>query len=127
MSGALLLGFGFWILLTADFSVPNVLIGLVGALLVSGLPASRLTARQLLGLLGATVALLPQALAQAFSIVLRTHDHEVITREPLRRPEDPWATFHQVFLITFTPKSLVVSHEEDGRVQVHTLERKERS
>jgi multicomponent Na+:H+ antiporter subunit E len=112
-------------LLTSDFSVSNSLIGLAGAVVVSGLPTVRFTARQLLCLMGATLALLPQALVQSCAMVLRSHDHEVVTPEPLRRPEDPWGAFHQVFLITFTPKTLVISHEEAGRVQVHSLERKE--
>lgn len=125
MSGAVLLAFCLWMLLTAEFSFANVGIGFGAAVLVSWLPKYRFSALQLLMLLWATVIRLPQALGQAFYIVLWSHDYEYITRLPLQHRRDPWRTFCQIFLITYTPKSLVMSDEEDGCVQVHSLERKD--
>ncbi len=127
MSGAVLLAFGLWMLLTTEFSLVNACFGWVVAVLVSWLPKYRFSALQLLHLLGATLFRLPQALAQAIWIVLMPHGHERTVHLPLQRPQDPWRSFCEVFLITYTPKSLVVSDEEDGIVQVHSLERKDLS
>lgn len=125
MSGAVLLAFGLWMLLTTEFSLVNVCFGVVAAVLVAWLPKYRFSALQLLRLAGATLFRLPQALAQTFWIVLMPHRHERIVPLRLQRPQDPWRTFCEIFLVTYTPKSLVVSDEEDGMVQVHSLERKD--
>jgi multicomponent Na+:H+ antiporter subunit E len=125
MSGAIVLCFCLWMLLTSAFTLANAVLGLVAAICVCWLPKHRFSALQLMLLVGFAVIRLPQALGQACWIVLRPHEHERITSLELQQAQDPWRAFCQIFLITYTPKSLVVSDEEDGCVQVHSLERKD--
>jgi len=125
MSGAMVLAFCLWMFLTSEFSIPNACLGLVAAVLVSWLPKHRFSALQLILLVGSVMIRLPQALGQACWIVLMPHDHERITALRLQHAQDPWRAFCQIFLITYTPKSLVVSDEKDGCVQIHSLERRD--
>jgi multicomponent Na+:H+ antiporter subunit E len=127
MSGPILLAFGIWMLLTADFSWLNAAVGLAGAVMVSLLPKHRFSAGQLLYLILSGLVRLPQALWEAFLVVLLPHRHERFIRQKMIHARNPWAVFCQTFIICFTPKSLVVSGEEEGKVRVHVLERKEPS
>ncbi len=125
MTGPVLLAFGIWMLFTADFSWPNAAVGLAGSLLVSMLHRHRFSAWQLVYLIGAALIRLPLAVWESFLIVIVPHRYERIVSRRISDPGNPWAVFCQTFIITFTPRSLVVSEEEDGQVQLHSLERKE--
>lgn len=123
MTGPVLLAFVIWMLFTAEFSWLNALIGLAGSMIVGLLNPYRFSAWQLIRLWAGMVIRLPQALWEAFRIVLLPHGCENLTEQSVDHPESPWSVFSQTFLITFTPKSLVISEEKDGRVQLHSLER----
>ncbi|MDF7825121.1 Na+/H+ antiporter subunit E [Pontiellaceae bacterium B12227] len=125
MTGPVLLAFCIWMLLTAEFSWLNAFIGLAGSMVVGLLNPYRFSARQLIHLWARVLIRLPQALWEALLIVLLPHRHERIAEQPVDHPESPWSVFSQTFLITFTPKSLVISEERDGRMQLHTVEREE--
>ena len=125
MTGPVLLAFGIWMLLTSDFSWLNAGIGLAGSILVSRLHRYRFSAWQLICLLGAALIRLPQAVWESFMIVLLPHRYERVSVRRVTDPQNPWAVFCQTFIITFTPRSLVISEEEEGEVRLHSLERKE--
>lgn len=124
MSGPLLLAFGIWMLLTADFTWPNVLLGLAGAVLVSLMPKHRFSAWQLLYLMLSVLFHLPQALWETLRIVLQPHRYEGTSSHRLFQAGNPWAVFCQTLIICLTPRSLVVSEQKHGQVTVHTLERR---
>ena len=125
MSGTVLLALGLWLLLTSDFSWGNVFLGLFGAVLVSRISRYRFSVHQLVSLGLGVLRSLPLALWQTLLIVCSPHHIERVKRVPLKHPTDPWACFCQVFLITFTPKSLVISDEHEGHVLLHSVEQKE--
>lgn len=125
MSGPFILAFGVWMLLTADFSWANVLVGLFAAGLVSLLPRHRFSAWQLLRLIISTLIRVPMALWESFCIVFLPHPNERISGRKLDHPENRWSVFCQTFIITFTPRSLVIS-EDDEEVRIHSLEREKR-
>jgi multisubunit Na+/H+ antiporter MnhE subunit len=125
MSGTVLLAFGLWLLLTSDFSWGNIILGFVGALLVSWVPKHRFSAYQLVSLVIGALSCLPVALWQSFSMVFNHRLVECIERVRLKNPTDPWACFRQVFLVTCTPSSLVISDEQEGHVQLHSLKKKD--
>jgi multicomponent Na+:H+ antiporter subunit E len=127
MTGPILLAFGIWMLFTSDFSWTNAVIGLAASVLVSLLNRHHFSARQLIGLIGTALIRLPQAIWESFMIVLLPHRHERISTYRMVDPKNPWAVFCQTFIVTFTPRSLVISEEKDGEVRTHSLERKERS
>ncbi|MFC1762417.1 hypothetical protein ACFL6U_10105 [Planctomycetota bacterium] len=126
MSGGILLAFGLWMLLTMDTSWLNGCIGLIAAVLVSWLPKHKFSAVQLLFFILSTLIRLPLVVWEALLIVFLPHRYERITCETLKDTDNPWTVFRQVFLITFTPKLLVISDEDElGQVHTHSLERKE--
>ena len=125
MTGPILLAFVIWMLFTSDFSALNALIGLVGSIIVALLSPHQFSAGQLLGLVVGTLIRLPKAIWESFLIILIPHRYEKISLEKVQDPKQPWSVFCQTFLITFTPRSLVISEEREGKIQLHTLARKE--
>lgn len=125
MSGTVLFAFVLWLLLTSDFSWGNVSMGLIGALLVSWVPKHRFSVSQLVSLVAGTLLRVPLALWQALYLICNPGLVERVERVPIKNPENPWSCFRQVFLITFTPKSVVISDEQEGQVQLHSLEKEE--
>ena len=125
MSGPILLAFGIWMLLTSEFSWLNAMIGLAGALVVSMLQPYRFSAGQFLKLAVLTLVYLPQAVGETFLMVFRPHTVERYQTHELKDPDNPWAAFMEVFIITFTPLTLVTSNERNGKIRLHVISRKE--
>jgi multicomponent Na+:H+ antiporter subunit E len=113
-----------WFLLTANLSFANIVIGVTVALL---LPQgdSRRSDRlgEWLRVLAKVFASIPQAYAEAFEMMLRPHQQEdiVLQRVPPRR--SPNLIFLDIFLITFTPKTIVLKYHEAGWFEVHRVNR----
>lgn len=124
MSGPVLLAFGIWMLLTADFTWPNAAAGLIASVAVSLLPKHRFSAWQLIYLVLSALVRIPQALWEVLRIVCLPHRYERITAHKLIHARNPWAVFCQTLIICFTPRSLVVSEQHKGEVKVHMLERR---
>ena len=125
MTGPVLLAFGIWMLFTADFSWLNVAVGLAASFAVSLLNLHRFSAWQLVRLIGTALLHLPVAVWESLCIVLLPHRHERMALRTVRDPGNPWAVFCQTFVITFTPRTLVCSEEEDGQLQLHSIERED--
>lgn len=125
MSGPVLLAFGIWMLLTADFSGTNAAVGFIAAVLVSRLVRYRFSAGQLLYLILSGLVRLPQAVWESLLMVLLPHRRERIASRRLAHATNPWAVFCQTLIATFTPCSLVIREEERGELRLHLLERKE--
>jgi multicomponent Na+:H+ antiporter subunit E len=124
MIGQFLLRLGIWLLLTANFSPVNVAIGVSVALL---LPQNSPKPQRLKDFFQAFVKILlaiPQAYREAFEMILRPHNHEVIVCERVRSRRSPELIFLEIFLITFTPKTIVVSYHHDGWYEVHHVRQK---
>lgn len=122
MIGQLILRLTIWFLLTANFSIANIIIGVCIAFL---LPRSSTSPERLRGLLrglGKIVLAIPQAYAEAIELMLRPHTEEeiVIERVPPRR--SPGLVFLDIFLITFTPKTTVLKYHEEGWYDVHRVQ-----
>ncbi len=115
-----------WFLLTADFSLPNMAIGLAIALI---LPRSRTfpgTARDWLKSCANVIKAIPQAYAEAIEIILRPHDQEDFIRQKVKPGRSPLLVFLDIFLITFTPKTIVVKYDEAGWYEIHRVKRHKR-
>ncbi|NJM98830.1 MAG: cation:proton antiporter [Phormidesmis sp. RL_2_1] len=132
----LVLRLTIWFLLTADLSRANIIIGLCIALLIPNFdPQSRrrlsLSAalnklEDWLRSLGEIVMAIPQAYFEAFEMILLPHKQEYLTIEPGRPRRSPGLIFLDIFLITFTPKTIVVKYHEDGWHEVHWVQRRQR-
>lgn len=125
MIGQMLLRLVIWFLLTANFSLANIIIGVSIALL---LPSSSTTSpqrlRYLLWALGKIIVAIPQAYKEAVELILQPHTQEEIVRQRAQFRRSPGLIFLDIFLITFTPKTTVLKYHEDGWYEVHRVYRR---
>jgi len=114
-----------WFLLTADGSWANVAIGLAVALL---LPRScQLITPKLadwLRTLWEVLVAIPQAYWEAIEIMLKPHRGEDVVLERVKPQRTPGLIFLDIFIITFTPKTIVLNCREDGWFEVHRILRR---
>jgi multicomponent Na+:H+ antiporter subunit E len=120
----LILRLAIWFLLTANFSVANIIIGVTVAFLLPGSPKSRTALKDWLRALGEIVVAIPQAYVEAFEIIFRPHNEEEVTLERVPPRRTPGLIFLDIFLITFTPKTIVLKYREDGWYEVHRVRRR---
>ncbi|MBD2728254.1 Na+/H+ antiporter subunit E [Nostoc sp. FACHB-892] len=120
----LILRLTIWFLLTADFSVANIIIGISIALLLPGGRTARESLKDWLRVLGEIIVAIPQAYMEAFQIILRPHKYEEITMERAKPGRTPGLVFLDIFLITFTPKTIVLKYHEAGWYEVHWVRRR---
>ncbi|MCC5629242.1 Na+/H+ antiporter subunit E [Nostoc sphaeroides] len=120
----LILRLTIWFLLTADFSVANIIIGITIALLLPGGKTARESLKDWLRVLGEIIVAIPQAYMEAFQIILRPHKYEEITMERVKPGRTPGLVFLDIFLITFTPKTIVLKYHEAGWYEVHWVRRR---
>ncbi|WP_298611922.1 Na+/H+ antiporter subunit E [uncultured Thermosynechococcus sp.] len=110
-----------WLLLTADFGLVNLAIGILVSLLLPQGRRGRATLWQWLSTLGKVVMAVPRAYIQAIEMIVRPHPHEAIVREPVDPTRAPGLIFLDIFTITFTPKTIVLHYNEEGWFEVHQL------
>ncbi|BBD66976.1 hypothetical protein NIES4072_57460 [Nostoc commune NIES-4072] len=120
----LILRLTIWFLLTADFSVANIIIGISIALLLPGGKTAKQSLKDWLRVLGEIIVAIPQAYMEAFQIILRPHKYEEITMEQVKPGRTPGLVFLDIFLITFTPKTIVLKYHEAGWYEVHWVRRR---
>ena len=119
----LLLRLVIWFLLTANVSVANIIIGLGVALLLPHSPTQVGALKDWLRVLWEIVVAIPQAYVEAFELIFRPHNHEDFTMERVKSRRSPGLIFLDIFLITFTPKTIVVKYHERGWYEVHRVRR----
>jgi multicomponent Na+:H+ antiporter subunit E len=119
MIGNFILRLTIWLLLTANWSLENLMIGIVITCLIprSGAPPERL--RDVFRGLGKILIAIPQAYLEAVTLILRPHNREEIIMERIRDRRSSGQIFLEIFLITFTPNTIVLNCHEDGWYEVH--------
>ncbi len=120
----LLLRLTIWFLLTDDLSWANILIGVTVSLLLPRGLTNPGTLKDWLRTLGEVVVAIPQAYKEAFEIMVRPHRHEVVTVDRAKPRRSPGLLFLDIFLITFTPKTIVQRYREQGWYEVHRISRR---
>ena len=121
MIGHLILRLSIWFLLTANVSLTNIIIGVIIALL---LPRGKSSPEKLKAWLKVIVKIMitiPLAFMEAFEIILRPHNQEEIIMEKVKLKRSPLLIFVDIFLITFTPKTIVFKYREEGWYEVHQI------
>ncbi|MGF1513684.1 MAG: cation:proton antiporter [Elainellaceae cyanobacterium] len=120
----LLLRLTIWFLLTADISLANIIIGTSVALLLPRgySPPSRLKdwGRAFCEIIVA----IPKAYIEAVEMMIFPHTEEDIVMERVKPQRTPGLIFLDIFLITFTPKTIVVKCHDDGWYEVHRVKRR---
>jgi multicomponent Na+:H+ antiporter subunit E len=120
----IILRLAIWFLLTADLSLANIIIGVAIALLLPRSYTSPGKLKDWLRVLWEIVVAIPQAYIEAIQIMLRPHNHEEIVRQRVPPRRTPGLVFLDIFLITFTPKTIVLKYQEQGWYEVHRVRRK---
>jgi multicomponent Na+:H+ antiporter subunit E len=126
MIGHFILRLTIWFLLTANWSAANIIIGILIALLLPRSYTAPQRLRDLLSVLWKIILAIPQAYMEAFEMLLRPHKYEDIVMEPVSSKRSPRLIFLDVFLITFTPKTIVLKYHEEGWYEVHRVQRRKK-
>ena len=112
-----------WFLLTADYSWANILLGVAIAFLLPRSHTYPEALKDWLRVLWEIVVAIPQAYIEAIQIMFRPHNQEEIVRQRVKPRRTPGLIFLDIFLITFTPKTIVTKYHEDGWYEVHQIKR----
>ena len=126
----LLLRLTLWFLLTADASWANILIGVGISLIIPVFgPRSYIAPAVLkdwLHILWEIIVAIPKAYIEAFEMILYPHDREETICQKSKPRRTPGLLFLEIFLITFTPKTIVIKHHDEGWNEVHWVKRRRR-
>jgi multicomponent Na+:H+ antiporter subunit E len=120
----LLLRLAIWFLLTANLSLANIIIGVCVALLLPRSYTRPGVLKDWLHVLWEIVVAIPQAYYEAIELIFRPHTQENITMERVKPGRSPGLIFLDIFLITFTPKTIVLKYHERGWYEVHRVQRR---
>ena len=123
----LILRLAIWFLLTADLSVANIMIGICVALILPHSYKNPGALKDWLRALGETIIAIPQAYKEALEIIIRPHNQEAVIMEQVRPNRTPGLIFLDIFVITFTPKTIVLKYHEEGQYEVHHVQRRKKS
>lgn len=122
----ILLRLTIWFLLTADLSWPNIFIGVAIAFLLPRSYIKAATIKDWLLVLWEVIVAIPQAYIEAFEIMILPHNGEDVVLERVKPNRSPGLIFLDIFLITFTPKTIVLKYREDGWYEVHRIRRRKK-
>lgn len=123
MIGHFVLRLLIWFLLTANFTVTNTIIGVCIAVLLPRTNTAKETLKDWLQMLWKIILAVPQAYMEAFELLVRPYKYEEIVMERVSSKRSPRMIFLDVFLITFTPKTIVLKYHEEGWYEVHQIRR----
>ncbi|MDJ0553769.1 MAG: Na+/H+ antiporter subunit E [Microcoleaceae cyanobacterium MO_207.B10] len=120
----IVLRLAIWFLLTADLSWPNIIIGVSIALLLPRHHTTLGALKDWLQVFWEIIVAIPQAYIEAIEIMLRPHNDEVLVCERVKPRRTPGLIFLDIFLITFTPKTIVLKYHQQGWYEVHLVRRR---
>jgi multicomponent Na+:H+ antiporter subunit E len=110
-----------WFLLTSDVSLANIIIGVSVALILPRTSTTPSVLKDWLHVLWEILVAIPQAYAEAIEIMVRPHLKEDVALERVKPNRTPGLIFLDIFLITFTPKTIVLKYHRHGWYEVHRI------
>lgn len=126
MIGSLILRLSIWFLLTSDLSITNIIIGVIIALVLPRGQTPKSKLKQWLKVIIKIFIAVPIAFKEAFEIMLYPHHQEEIIMERVKPKRSLHLIFLDIFLITFTPKTIVLKYHEEGWYEVHEIRRRKK-
>lgn len=123
----LFLRLAIWFLLTSDLSRANIIIGVCVALLLPRSYTKPAVLKDWLRALWEAIVAIPKAYLEALEIIFRPHAHEDVSMERVKPNRTPGLIFLDIFLITFTPKTIVLKYHTDGWYEVHWVRRRQKA
>jgi multicomponent Na+:H+ antiporter subunit E len=121
----LILRLTIWFLLTSDFTLPNILIGVSIALLLPHNHKIMGTLKDWLQAIAKIIVAVPIAYIEAVEMILRPHQAEDIVMERVPAKRSSGLIFLDIFLITFTPKTIVVKYHDRESYEIHRVKRRQ--
>jgi len=122
MVATVLLRLVLWLLLTGNVGAVNLGVGLLVALLLPGRLGGRWDGAALGRALGQVLRVIPQAYREALEMMLHPHTQEVIRVREVAPQRSPGLIFLDTFLITVTPKTIVLNYREAEGYVVHYVQ-----
>jgi multisubunit Na+/H+ antiporter MnhE subunit len=122
----LLIGAGtlFWIVVSGDASLRGVLLGCAFSVFAGRLLGLNPEAGHILRFALRLLRTLPQAFREG--IELMTGRFSARRFAPQKAPPSPWSVFEEVYLVTLTPRTLVVHVDRLRTMLVHCLDEEKR-
>ncbi len=114
-----------WFLLTGDLSWANIAIGVAVTLLLPRQPSAPVQWRDWGRVLKEIVLAIPQAYREAFEMILKPHTVEAVVHKQALPNRSAGLVFLDIFLITFTPKTIVLDCDAQGTYEVHVVKPRE--
>jgi multicomponent Na+:H+ antiporter subunit E len=99
----------------------NIIIGVSIAFLLPHHYTYSSKLKDLLEVLWKIIIAIPVAYMEAIEIMLKPHDYEDIVKETVKPHRTSGLIFLDIFLITFTPKTIVVKYDKRGWYEVHRI------
>ncbi|NJM56347.1 MAG: cation:proton antiporter [Synechococcales cyanobacterium RU_4_20] len=127
MIGSFAFRLTIWLLLTANFSWSNVIIGLMITLLLPRGSTSSERLEDLLKGIGKIIVAIPQAYLEAIYMILRPHTQETVYMERVSLGRSPGLIFLDIFRIAFTPKTIVLKFHESNWYEIHKVQQRKQS
>jgi multicomponent Na+:H+ antiporter subunit E len=112
--GQICLRLTMWFLLTNNLSWENIVIGVCIAFLLPRGGGSTESPREIWRMVVKILQAIPQAYAEAFEMLLHPHRHEQVVLEKVTAARSARLIFLEVFLITFTPKTIGIHTGGEG-------------
>lgn len=126
MIGQFILRIVIWFLLTANLSVTNIIIGVIISLLMPHYRSESIRLKDVVQGIGRIIKAVPQAYIEAIAMVCQPHKYEEVLIERTENRRSAGLIFLDIFLITFTPKTVVLGHYEDGWYVVHHVVKRQK-
>lgn len=111
-----------WLLLTADGSGINLAIGIVVAVLLPRQSFAPDRLKDWLTVFWKIATAIPIAYIESIEIMLRPHRRESIVWEQVPQRRSTQLIFLDIFLITFTPKTIVCRYDKETGYAVHKID-----
>ncbi|MFM7601707.1 MAG: Na+/H+ antiporter subunit E [Pseudanabaena sp.] len=126
MIGQFILRVVIWFLLTANFSIANIIIGVIICLLMPYYRSVNVSFKDALKGIGRIIQAIPQCYIESFEMIWQPHKYEEVVIEETKHQRSAALVFLEIFLITFTPKTIVLRHNEEGWYVVHHVTKRSR-
>lgn len=114
-----------WFLLTGNLSWDNVAIGVAATLLLPRQASAPVQWRDWGRVLQEILLAIPRAYWEAFEMILKPHTVEEVVYKQTLPNRSAGLVFLDIFLITFTPKTIVLNCNAQGTYEVHVLKPRE--
>lgn len=124
MIGQFILRIVIWFLLTANLSITNIIIGVSISLLMPYYRSEAIQFKDVIYGIKKMIVAVPQAYIEAIEMICQPHKHEEVIMEKAKNRRSAALVFLDIFLITFTPKTVVLRHQEDDWYVVHHVVRR---